>query len=154
MKPGAFFVNTARGKVVDYKALSDAITTRWIRVAQDVYAAEPSGATGEFHDPIVGLPHVYGTHHIGASTDQAQEAIAAETVNIIRTYKETGTVPERRQPGETDAGVAHARRAPPRQAGRARARIQPPAQPQLERAGDRPENLPSLQPPLRDLRVV
>ena len=38
-------------------------------------------------------PSVYGTHHIGASTDQAQEAIAAETVRIIRTYKETGKVP-------------------------------------------------------------
>ena len=38
-------------------------------------------------------PSVYGTHHIGASTDQAQEAIAAETVRIIRTFKETGRVP-------------------------------------------------------------
>ena len=39
------------------------------------------------------LPGVYGTHHIGASTDQAQEAIAAETVRIIRSYAETGRVP-------------------------------------------------------------
>src|SRR5207237_8706425 len=38
-------------------------------------------------------PNLYGTHHIGASTDQAQEAIAAETVRIIRTFKETGKVP-------------------------------------------------------------
>jgi D-3-phosphoglycerate dehydrogenase len=36
---------------------------------------------------------VYGTHHIGSSTEQAQEAIAAETVRIIRTFKETGRVP-------------------------------------------------------------
>jgi len=36
---------------------------------------------------------VYGTHHIGASTDQAQEAIAAETVRIVRAFKETGRVP-------------------------------------------------------------
>ena len=36
---------------------------------------------------------VYGTHHIGASTDQAQEAIAAETVRIIRCYADTGKVP-------------------------------------------------------------
>jgi D-3-phosphoglycerate dehydrogenase len=36
---------------------------------------------------------VYGTHHIGASTDQAQEAIAAETVRIVRIFKETGQVP-------------------------------------------------------------
>jgi D-3-phosphoglycerate dehydrogenase / 2-oxoglutarate reductase len=36
---------------------------------------------------------VYGTHHIGASTEQAQEAIAAETVRIVRTFKESGRVP-------------------------------------------------------------
>ena len=93
MKPGAFFVNTARADVVDYVALAEAVKTRGLRVGLDVYTAEPSAATGEFSDPIVGLSHVYGTHHIGASTDQAQEAIAAETVGIIRAYKETGTVP-------------------------------------------------------------
>ena len=38
-------------------------------------------------------PNVIGTHHIGASTDQAQEAIAAETVRIVRTFVETGRVP-------------------------------------------------------------
>jgi D-3-phosphoglycerate dehydrogenase len=36
---------------------------------------------------------VYGTHHIGASTEQAQEAIAAETVRIVRSFTETGRVP-------------------------------------------------------------
>ena len=38
----------------------------------------------DFEDPIGNETRVYGTHHIGASTDQAQEAIAAETVRIIR----------------------------------------------------------------------
>src|SRR5664279_2044472 len=37
--------------------------------------------------------NVYGTHHIGASTEQAQEAIAAETVRIVQIFKETGNVP-------------------------------------------------------------
>ena len=46
-----------------------------------------------FADPIVKEPGVYGTHHIGASTDQAQEAIAAETVRIVKTFMETGQVP-------------------------------------------------------------
>ena len=92
MKRGAFFVNTARAEVVDYAALADAVRNRDIRVALDVYAAEPAGATGDFTDGVVALPNVYGTHHIGASTDQAQEAIAAESVRIIRTYKDTGKV--------------------------------------------------------------
>jgi len=42
---------------------------------------------------VVLLPNVYGTHHIGASTEQAQEAIAAETVRVILSYKNTGKVP-------------------------------------------------------------
>src|SRR4029077_1372084 len=79
LKPGSYFINTARGEVVDYAALEKAVRERNIRGALDVLANEPTGATGEFTDPIVALPAVYGTHHIGASTDQAQEAIAAET---------------------------------------------------------------------------
>ena len=93
MKPNAIFVNTARGEVVDYAALAAAVRDRGLRVGLDVYANEPSSAAAPFRDPLVDLPGVYGTHHIGASTDQAQEAIAAETVRIIRSYKETGRVP-------------------------------------------------------------
>jgi D-3-phosphoglycerate dehydrogenase len=59
----------------------------------DVYPGEPVGSAGDFTSAILGLPGVYGTHHIGASTDQAQEAIAAETVRIIVSYKDTGRVP-------------------------------------------------------------
>lgn len=93
LKPGSYFINTARGEVVDYAALEQVIKTRHIRVALDVFAAEPKESTGEFKDPVVRLPGVYGTHHIGASTDQAQEAIASETVRIITAYKDTGKVP-------------------------------------------------------------
>jgi D-3-phosphoglycerate dehydrogenase len=93
LKPGAFFINTARAEIVDQAALEHAIRQRGLRVALDVFASEPQSATGEFTDSIVRLPNVYGTHHIGASTDQAQEAIAAETVRIVRTYVETGKVP-------------------------------------------------------------
>jgi D-3-phosphoglycerate dehydrogenase len=52
-----------------------------------------AGGTGEFTDAIMHANAVYGTHHIGASTDQAQEAIAAETVRIVKAFKETGKVP-------------------------------------------------------------
>lgn len=93
MKPGASFINTARGEVVDHAALAQAVRDRSLRVGLDVYANEPAAATAEFSDDLLRLPNVYGTHHIGASTDQAQEAIAAETVRIVRSYKETGRVP-------------------------------------------------------------
>jgi D-3-phosphoglycerate dehydrogenase len=93
MKPGSYFVNTARAEVVDYAALEKAVRERNIRVGLDVFAGEPAGATGEFKDALASHPSVYGTHHIGASTDQAQEAIAAETVRIIASYKDTGKVP-------------------------------------------------------------
>jgi D-3-phosphoglycerate dehydrogenase len=93
LKPGSYVVNTARGEVVDPEALAEAVRTRGLRVALDVFAREPSGATGEFADTVVALPGVYGTHHIGASTDQAQEAIAGEAVRVIRTFKDSGRVP-------------------------------------------------------------
>ena len=93
LKPGSYFINTARGEVVDHAALEQAVRERGIRVGLDVFANEPAGATGAFGDPIAALSGVYGTHHIGASTDQAQEAIAAETVRIIASYKDTGKVP-------------------------------------------------------------
>jgi D-3-phosphoglycerate dehydrogenase len=93
LKPGAMLINTARAEIVDRAALEEAIRERGLRVALDVFAAEPTAASGAFSDPLVDLPNVYGTHHIGASTNQAQEAIAAETVRIIRTYVETGKVP-------------------------------------------------------------
>jgi D-3-phosphoglycerate dehydrogenase len=93
MKRGAMLVNTARGDVIDNAALAAAITERGIRVGLDVYANEPATVTASFRDDLVALPGVYGTHHIGASTEQAQEAIAAETVRIITSYRDTGRVP-------------------------------------------------------------
>jgi len=93
LKPSSYFINTARAEVVDYAALARAIGEKGIRVGLDVFAAEPTGAAGDFTDAIASLPGVYGTHHIGASTDQAQEAIAAETVRIVSAYKDTGNVP-------------------------------------------------------------
>jgi D-3-phosphoglycerate dehydrogenase len=93
MREGAYFINTSRGEVVDQQALARAMKTRGIRAGLDVYASEPTSASGEFTDEIVKEGNLYGTHHIGASTDQAQEAIAAETVRIVREFKETGKVP-------------------------------------------------------------
>jgi D-3-phosphoglycerate dehydrogenase len=93
LKPGSIVINTARAEVVDHAALEKAARERNIRVGLDVFPGEPAGATGAFSDALASLPNVYGTHHIGASTDQAQEAIAAETVRIVASYKTTGKVP-------------------------------------------------------------
>jgi D-3-phosphoglycerate dehydrogenase len=93
MRRGAYFINTARGEIVDEEALNAATRERGIRAGLDVFAKEPAGGTGEFTAEIAQTPAVYGTHHIGASTGQAQEAIAAETVRIVRVFQETGKVP-------------------------------------------------------------
>src|SRR4030095_1625169 len=93
MKEGSYFINTARGEVVDQNALTDAMKTRRIRAGLDVFAIEPTISTAEFADPIVNNESLYGTHHIGGSTDQAQEASASETVRIVREFRETGKVP-------------------------------------------------------------
>lgn len=93
MKPGASFVNTSRGEVVDAAALRMAIIEKKIRAGLDVFELEPAAGTGVFEDAIVTLPGVVGTHHVGASTEQAQNAIAAETVRIVKAYKSTGAVP-------------------------------------------------------------
>jgi len=90
---GSFVINTSRGEVVDHDALARAMRDKKLRVALDVFASEPAAATGEFTDAIGREPGVYGTHHIGASTDQAQEAIAAETVRIVKAFCETGVAP-------------------------------------------------------------
>ncbi len=79
--------------MIDQEALAAAIRDKPLRAGLDVYANEPAGSSGDFTDPIGRAANLYGTHHIGASTEQAQEAIAAETVRIIRSFMERGEVP-------------------------------------------------------------
>jgi D-3-phosphoglycerate dehydrogenase len=92
MKPNAILINTARGEVVDQTALRAALEAKRIRAGLDVFDPEPAEAIAEFPDPILDQPNLYGTHHIGASTDQAQEAIAEEALRVIETYVKTGVV--------------------------------------------------------------
>ena len=93
LRPGSYFINTARAEVVDQTALYEAVRDRSIRSGLDVFAGEPSGGSGAVQDKIFELDGAIGTHHIGASTDQAQQAIADETVRIVREYWRTGRVP-------------------------------------------------------------
>jgi D-3-phosphoglycerate dehydrogenase len=93
MRPGSLFVNTARAEVIDQAALERAVRAGKIRAALDVFNEEPSGGAGSIEADIFKLDGVIGSHHIGASTDQAQQAIAEETVRIITEYKNTGRAP-------------------------------------------------------------
>lgn len=93
MSPGAYFINTSRGEIVDQPALISALKNRGIYAGLDVFDDEPAGGVADYETPLAQFPNFYGTHHIGASTAQAQEAIAAEVVRIVQTFKETGRVP-------------------------------------------------------------
>jgi D-3-phosphoglycerate dehydrogenase len=93
MRPGAYLINTSRGSVVDEAALRRAIEEKKIRAGLDVFQDEPPGGSAEFLPAIVQAPGVYGTHHVGASTDQAQVAIAHEVIRIVQAFQATGDVP-------------------------------------------------------------
>ncbi len=93
MNPGAFFINTTRSSVVDEEAMLKAMEEKGIRVALDVFSEEPAYKDGELSHPLAMREDVYLTHHIGASTAQAQEAIADEASRIILTYAATNKVP-------------------------------------------------------------
>jgi D-3-phosphoglycerate dehydrogenase len=93
LRQGSFFINTSRAEVIDQSALERAVRERGVRAGLDVFAGEPAGGAGAVDAPIFKLDGVIGTHHVGASTDQAQQAISDETVRIVREYKENGRAP-------------------------------------------------------------
>lgn len=92
MKDGAIFINTSRGGVVDESALLDALENKGIRAGLDVYPEEPSSSEAAWESTLGTHPQVYGTHHIGASTAQAETATGEEVARIIRRYSSDGTV--------------------------------------------------------------
>jgi D-3-phosphoglycerate dehydrogenase len=92
MKDGTLFINVSRGGVVDDKALSKAVSSGRIRAASDVYEKEPKASDTTYDGAFIDLDGFYGTHHIGASTEQAQNAVAAEAIRVILAFKRQGTV--------------------------------------------------------------
>jgi D-3-phosphoglycerate dehydrogenase len=112
MKPRAIFVNTSRGGIVDEVALVSAVREKGLRVGLDVFEGEPSEGVAQFSPPIAGAGIFAGTPHVGASTAQAQSAIAAETVRICAEFLRTGGVPnavniEEHAPAECQLVVRH-----------------------------------------------
>lgn len=92
MRDGAAFINTARADVVDNVALLEELSSGRLFAGLDVFPDEPKGGETEWTSALTGLPNVYGTHHIGASTEQAQTAIADETVRIVEHFLSAGEV--------------------------------------------------------------
>lgn len=76
MKPGARFINLSRGFIVDIDALKRHLESGHLRgAAVDVFPTEPKSNGDEFSSPLLGMPNVILTPHIGGSTIEAQEAI-------------------------------------------------------------------------------
>ncbi|MGI8313023.1 NAD(P)-dependent oxidoreductase [Saccharopolyspora hattusasensis] len=86
VRPGTIILNTSRGDLVDEDALIEAMEDKDIRAGLDVYADEPATSTGHLESRLAKHPNVYGTHHIGASTEQAQQAVAAEVVRMVEAF--------------------------------------------------------------------
>jgi len=92
MKKGAILINTSRGEIVDTAALKDAMAQKKLRVGLDVFAKEPAGGEADFDQKELAAA-TSCTPHIGASTEQAEEAIAEETIRIVQSLMKTGKAP-------------------------------------------------------------
>jgi D-3-phosphoglycerate dehydrogenase len=88
LRPGAILLNTSRGDVVDEEALLEALDAGSVRAGLDVWADEPGSGTAEWESRLAQHPGVVGTHHIGASTAQAQLATAEGVVEIVDAFTE------------------------------------------------------------------
>ena len=89
----AYVINTSRGGIVDESALLEQINIKNLKAGLDVFEGEPGSSTGEFHSETTQHKNIYGTHHIGASTQQASDAVAQEVVHIISSLLSSGKVP-------------------------------------------------------------
>jgi D-3-phosphoglycerate dehydrogenase / 2-oxoglutarate reductase len=91
MKPGAYFINNARGTVVDLEALAAALKSKHLAgAAIDVFPVEPSSNADKFTSPLQGLDNVILTPHVGGSTEEAQERIGAEVARKFVEYSDIG----------------------------------------------------------------
>ncbi len=86
MRVGARLINCARGGIVDERALYEALTDgRLAGAALDVYEQEPPAAS-----PLIDLPNVTLTPHLGASTEEAQIAVGLEIARMVVEFLRTG----------------------------------------------------------------
>lgn len=86
MHDGSILVNTSRAEVIVAEDLMTALDEKNMWAGMDVFADEPDSGEASYHSPLAQHPRVYGTHHIGASTEQAQEEIAKQVIKVIDRY--------------------------------------------------------------------
>ena len=92
MKSNSILINTSRGEIIDENALIEAMNEKGIRAGLDVFCDEPTTGVGEFSSELAQHPNVIGTHHIGASTQQAQDATVEETIGVIDAFREGSVI--------------------------------------------------------------
>ncbi|MCB1177890.1 MAG: phosphoglycerate dehydrogenase, partial [Leptospiraceae bacterium] len=94
MKKGSYLLNLSRGTVVDIDALVDALKSGHLAGAGiDVFPVEPASNKDPFESPLMGVPNVILTPHIGVSTEEAQKHIVLEVVCKMIKYVNNGTTP-------------------------------------------------------------
>jgi len=92
MKRGAILINASRGGVVDIDALHAALISNHIAgAALDVFPSEPKGPNEPLNSPLIGMPNVLLTPHIGGSTQESQENIGREVAEKLVRYVQAGT---------------------------------------------------------------
>jgi D-3-phosphoglycerate dehydrogenase len=92
MKPGAIFINAARGTVVDIPALCDVLESGKIGgAAIDVFPTEPKTNADLFESPLQKFDNVILTPHVGGSTQEAQENIGVEVAGKLAKYSDNGS---------------------------------------------------------------
>jgi D-3-phosphoglycerate dehydrogenase len=85
LAPG-ILINTARAGVVDAEALLAHLDRGTLSAGLDVYPDEPADGSASWTSALASHSRVVGTHHIGASTEQAQAAVLAGVLDIVAAY--------------------------------------------------------------------
>lgn len=88
VRPGTMLINTSRGDLVDAPALLAALEEKRLWVGLDVYPDEPGEPEAEIASELGAHPRVHGTHHVGASTVQAQHAVAEGVIEALAGFAE------------------------------------------------------------------